>query len=71
VIPLLVVELLEEIVDLDLLGLERVLELGELSVILGDEGGGVGGLVPRRVVGSFVGELEIPLESIELVLLTL
>lgn len=71
VLALLVVELLEQVVDLHLLGPERVLELGELSVILLDEGRGVRRLVARGVVGSLVGEPKVALQSLHLVFVAL
>ena len=71
VLPLLVIELLEQVVDLHLFGVQRVLELGELPVVLLDERGCVGRLVARGVVGTLVGEAEVPLQAVHLVLVAL
>lgn len=68
---LLVIELAKKVVDLDLLSLERVLELRKLPVVLGDERGRVCRLVTRGIVGAFIGELKIPPKAVELLLLAL
>lgn len=68
-LALLVVELGQELVDLHLFGPQRILELGELTVVFLDEGRRVGRLVARGVIGALIGEAEVTLEALELILM--